>query len=721
MGVRRRILSSLGPAALAAAGVWASAAREAVPASTARDAAPASTARDAVPASTAGPSLLLLTLDTTRADSLGCYGAARAAARTANLDSLAARGTRYARALAPAPLTLPAHCSLMTGLDPPFHGVRDNGTAILPPSLPTLASVLSSRGYATAAFVSSRVLDRRFGLGRGFQTFGDDMVAEREGEHGYAERNAAAVTTAALGWLARRPPGRPFFLWVHYYDPHSPYAPPGDWSAASADRRYAGEVAYMDSEIGRLLRGLPEASRTLVAAAGDHGEMLGEHGERDHGLLLYRASLEVPLILAGPGVPAGRVVPGTVGTRALAATLLDLLGVREAARPFGVPLPLPGPTAGEERAEAVYSESWMPATAYGWSPLRAASDARLRYVLAPRPELYDFVADPGETRNLVAERPKDAERLRGVLAEIERRSKGRAAPAASPPPEVVNALRSLGYLSGSGPPRERGRGLDPKDGIAMLPEFDRANQAMVEGRPAEALPVLEDLVRRSPDNVPFLSRLSDVQAVLGQPDAAVATVRQAIVLNPRLDFLHLHLANTYKMIGRLPEARAEYEAALALNPRMPQAWLALAELANRAGKRDEERRILTRAVEAGTSSAAVLTRLAQIEAAAGELAAAESHGAQATALLPEFAAGWWTWGEVAEKRGRRGEAIARYEKAVSLGFEDARAYLRLGQLLLAEGRTDAARNALTRAASLGGDSPTGLEARRLLASSNDRP
>lgn len=664
------------------------------------------------------PSLVLMTLDTTRADSLGCYGAARAS--TLNLDGLAARGTRYARALTPSPLTFPAHCSLMTGLDPPFHGVRDNGTATLPSSLPTLATVLASRGYATAAFVSSRVLDRRFGLDRGFETYGDGMVAEREGEHGYAERNAEAVTSAALAWLSSLKRGKPFFLWVHYYDPHSPYAPPGDWSGASTERRYAGEVAYMDREIGRLLARLPERASTLVAAVGDHGEMLGEHGERDHGLLLYSSSLEVPLILAGPAVPAGRVVPQTVGTRALPATLLALLKAGEAIRPFGAPLPGLLPGRSEARADdPVYSETWMPATAYGWSPLRAATDVSLRYVLAPRPELYDFVADPGETRNLVKERTGDAERLRGALAEIERRSAGRAAPAAAPPPEVVKALRSLGYLSGSSPPREHG--LDPKDGIAMLKEFDRAHQAMVEGRPRDALPVLEDLVRRSPDNVPFLSRLSDVQAVIGLHEAAVETVKQAIALNPRLDFLHLHLANTYKMIGRLPEARAEYEAALALNPRMSQAWLALGELAKRGGRQEEERRLLKRAVGTGTSSAAILTRLSQIEMAAGELAAAESHAAEATSLLPEFAAGWWTWGEVAEKKGRRREAIARYEKAVSLGFADARAFLRLGRLLLAEGRTDAARHALARAASLGGDSPSGLEARRLMADPSVRP
>ena len=600
-------------------------------------------------------SLVLLTLDTTRSDYLACYGKPRAA--TPNLDALAARGTRYARAVAPAPLTFPAHCSLMTGLDPPFHGVRDNGTAVLPPSLPTLATVLQARGYATGAFVASRVLDRRFGLDRGFDVYGDRMAAERQGEHGYPERDAAAVTAEALSWLARLPKGRPYFLWAHYYDPHSPYARPG----ATVEERYAGEVAFMDREIGKLIAALPGRDRAVIAAVGDHGEMLFEHGERDHGLLLYKASLEVPLLLAGPDVAAGKVVAQTVATRGLAATLLPLLRCGADARPFGTAL---------ETSGVAYSESFMPESAYGWSPLRAATDERLRYVLAPRPELYDFVADPAETRNLVDERPADAQRLRSVLADLERRSAGRAAPTAVPSSDVTNALRNLGYLSGSSP--RRGNGLDPKDGVPLLLDFDRSTNLMMQSKPREALAILQELVKKSPGNVPFLSRLADAQAASGLHQEAIATVKEAITLNPRLDFLHLHLAGTYKQLGRLAEARGEYEAALALNPRMSQASLALGELAKRGGQEAEERRILERAVKAGTSSAHVLSRLAQIEVAAGELPAAEAHAAEAVALMPDMGVAWWVYGDVARQAGKKREAIARYEKALALGFGDPR-------------------------------------------------
>ena len=423
----------------------------------------------AVSANTPQPrtaSLLWITLDTTRDDSVG-------ASRTPNLEALARAGTRYARALTVAPLTLPAHCSLMTGLTPPEHGVRDNGIGSLPRDIPTLAEALAARGYVTAAFVSSRVLDHRFGLDRGFATYDDRMVAERIGEQGYPERDARAVTTAALAWAAALPPGRPFFLWVHYYDPHAPYEPPGDWRGQSAPRRYAGEIAYVDSEIGRLLRGLPESpGGRLVAAVGDHGEMLGEHGEPEHGVLLYSASLSVPLILAGPSVPAGVVVPDVVGTRGLAATVLSLLGLSSDARRFGAPLPGVG-IAEAGAAAAVYSETFLPANTYGWSSLRCVTDGRWRFVEAPRPELYDLAADPTESDNLVSRRPEEAERLRRELSRFESREP--PAPSPRPDPELAASLRSLGYLSGASP--SRACGLDPKDGIELLKRF-RAGQTL---------------------------------------------------------------------------------------------------------------------------------------------------------------------------------------------------------------------------------------------------
>ena len=618
------------------------------------------------PRPVARPSLILLTLDTTRGDHLGVQGTHPGL--TPNLDALAARGVRYARAISPTPLTLPAHCSLLTGKDPSGHGVHDNGTASLPADVPTLAKTLADRGYVTAAFVSSRVLDRRFGLDRGFGVYDDRMAAERIGEYGYPERDAAAVTTAALAWAAARPRGRPYFLWVHYYDPHAPYAAPGDEAGAAPASRYAAEVAYMDREIGRLLKGLSAGGgRTLLAAVGDHGEMLGEHGEAAHGVFLYRAALEVPLLISGPGVPPRTVWPGAVGTRALPATLLRLLGLSKYAHDFGAPLP--GlPVSGPVQSNPVHSETWLPATAYGWSPLQALSDDRWRYIRAPRPELYDFVADPSETDNLVDKRPAERSRLEGALATVDAVGPRAGASPVKLDPALAEALASLGYHSGAS--GSRAGTIDPKDGIAMLAELEQAKQWLREGRAAEAVARLEDLVRRSPGNVPFLVRLAVAQSAAGRSSAGLATLKHAVGLNPRLEFLHAHLADAYLEQGRLQEARAEYEVALELNPRFARAWLGLGEAAGRTGEPGAELRVMRRAVAAGTDSAIVWSRLAELELAAGDMDAAARGAEEATRLVPELPQAWLVRGTVAEKAGRAADAVRLYERAMSLGLAD---------------------------------------------------
>jgi arylsulfatase A-like enzyme/Flp pilus assembly protein TadD len=650
----------------------------------------------------AAPSILLVTLDTTRADYVGPRRGGPSV--TPHLDALAARGMRYGRALTAAPLTLPAHCSLLTGLDPYAHGVHDNGTASLPAEIPTLATVLSARGYRTGAFVGSRVLDRRFGLARGFAAYDDVMTAERMGEQGYPERDGAAVTAAALAWARTVPAGRPYFLWVHYYDAHAPYTPPGMAPDAPLADRYAGEIASVDREVGRLLAGLRRAP-DIVAAVGDHGEMLGEHGEDTHGIFLYRASLEVPLIVAGRGVARGVHAPA-VATRGLAATLLTLAGAP--AKGFGAPLPAIG---GGPPAGITYSETELPATAYGWSALRAVSDERWRYVAAPRPELYDYVADPAEAKNLVTERPDDARRLASALASLDAAARAHPAPAAPVDAEVAEALRSLGYLSGASGTRTGT--IDPKDGIALLREFDRAKRLRDEGRVREAVAAFETLVGKSPGNVPFLSRLAEAQAAAGRRDAGIATLKHAIAQNPRLDFLHLHLADAYFELGRVDEARAEYELTTTLDPRSAQAWMGLAAIAQRTGKPAEELAILKRGLATGTRSGAMFARLAQVELALGAVADAERNGRLATELVPEFAAAWWVWGETAEKAGRTTDAATRYAAAIERGLDDPRASLRLGRILAGLGRKDAARPHLQRAAQ-GGAPADAAEARRLL-------
>ncbi len=625
----------------------------------------ASPARDRAAPPPNPPDVLLITLDTTRADAVGAYGSAKA--KTPHLDRLAARGLRYETALTASPLTLPAHASLMTGLAPPEHGLRDNGGTALGPGPKTLAQELRRRGYSTAAFVASRVLDRRFGLDRGFEHYDDRMAAERLGEYGYPERDAAAVTDSALSWLPTAPEKLPLFLWVHYYDPHAPYRAPGPGSSDDPQQAYAREVEYVDLHIGRLLEAFKKRRphrEVLTAVVGDHGEALGEHGERAHGIFLYRASLEVPLLLAGPSIPAGKTVSQTIATRRLAATLLHLTagaaGRRTRPSPvpedFGPPLPgLPGIAA--PAPQPVYSETFLPSSAYGWSPLKAISDERWRLVVAPRPELFDLAQDPGETHNRIDDRRREARRLQRALERLEASFQEAEGSTVEIDAELAASLRSLGYAAGARKPPKSG--LDPKDGILLLAQIEEAKALTRQRRFAEALSLLRELNRKSPDNVPFLGRLAFAQLQSGDAEAALTTYRRAVELNPRLDFLHFNLAKALRRSGKPEAALKELRITLELNPRFSEAWLNLAQMAQAAGDSTEERRILEEAVAAETTSALILTRLAQIEMAAREEEAAAMHLATATELLPDWSTAWLVRGQLALRRGDR-EAARKF-------------------------------------------------------------
>lgn len=674
--------------------------------------APASApAAEGTHAAAAPPSLLLITLDTTRADAIGAYGGAAAAA-TPELDALAAAGIRYVRAIAASPLTLPSHATLLTGLDPVEHGVRGNGTAALSDRIPTLAEALSERGYSTAAFVASRVLDRRFGLDQGFATYDDAMLAERIGEYGYPERPADAVTDAATAWVGERAPGEPFFLWVHYYDPHAPYEPPPELAGESERSRYLGEVAFVDRQVGRLLAAArAQSPALLVAAVGDHGEALGEHGERGHGIFLYRATIEVPMILAGPGVPRGRVIDEPVAIRRLAATLLALLG-----QGGGLPgPPLPGAAAEAPQApQPIFSEATMPAEVYGWAPLAAVTDGHWRFIVAPRPELYDLVVDPGELTNRAADQPDQTARLRSALEGLASRQ---PVATASPPQldaETRAALLALGYLEAV--PGSSADAIDPKDGVALLADFERAKGLLADGNAADARAILEGLVARNPSNVPFLSRLAEAQLAAGDGETALATWHRALELRPRSEFLELARADALRRLGRDDEARRAFRRALEIDPRNAPAWLGLAGL---AGSAQEELAVLTEAIAGGTDSVVVLLEAARLEAAAGRAEAARGRLESAAALMPGAAVVWLELARLDQASGRFDDALAACRRAAEAEPANPETALCTGRVYLARGEPARARPHLLRAAVLGRGTAVEVEARQLLETVDD--
>ncbi len=560
-----------------------------VPASPSRpDAGPA-----LLPGSAAGFNLLLVTMDTTRADHLGCYGHGRAA--TPNLDDLAAAGVRFARAYSPVPMTLPAHATIFTGLDPPGHGVRANGEFRLAETSTTLAEILAGQGWETAAFVSSFVVDARFGLDQGFGVF--DFTAEPgAASHagGHPERSARAVTEAALAWLDRRSPDRPFFLWVHFFDPHIPYAPPAAFARRFPDDPYLAEVAAMDGEIGRLLSGLGRggaASRTLVVAVGDHGESRGEHDELHHSRTLYEGAVRVPFLVASPGVVApGRVVDGTVVSLVdVLPTVLDLLGL--AALPAGTADGRSLCGTLPDATRIVYLETLGTYLASGWAPLFAACRVHDKLIRAPRPEYFDLERDPAEAANLwpsggaVVEPPSAASLSRFLDDYLaDKPSAGEVAAGVTAMDADTRAqLAALGYLTEDRVASPLDQAPDPKDMLPLYHLYLAAQQALAQGQAAQAESIARSLLARAPRDRGALRLLGEACLRQDRYREAEEALRARAEIRPDAVGLAL-LANAVMLQDRFAEAAEILDRAAGLEPDNGVVLFARGDLALLAGR-----------------------------------------------------------------------------------------------------------------------------------------
>jgi choline-sulfatase len=549
------------------------------------------------PAKRTAPNLVLITMDTTRADHLGAWGYKDA--HTPNLDALAARGTRFARCDTAAPITLPSHATILTGLFPPHHGVRDNGTFVLSPKVETLARRLAARGYDTAAVVSAVVLARRQGLDHGFRIYDDDLGTGYAQGTLVSERTAENTTAAALKAVAGLKP--PFFLWVHYYDPHEEYRPPTRFADAARGphRLYDGEIAFMDEQIGELLKKLP--AQTDVLAVGDHGEMLGEHGEMTHGLLLNRAARRVPLILAGPDVPPGRVSDCLVRTVDVAPTLLALAGVAPAAGLDG--RSLLSVSAGQDCSRQTYTESFLPFFAYKWYPLRSLANDRFLYVKAPKSSLYDLTADPDESRDLAPTQAQSARTWEGKLLTF-LKAQGEKLDTPVRPENVLSEeqrrqLASLGYLGGVTEGPVTGSLPDPRAMAGVARDLHRVTQSVQEGKCATALPELQAIVNKDPHNFPALSLAGFCLRQTGRTESALALFQRAEKENDLNAVPIADAAGCLLDLGKKPEAEREYRRALALDPAQSVAATNLSRMLRQRGERKEALAVLDTALRAG--------------------------------------------------------------------------------------------------------------------------
>ena len=491
------------------------------------------------------PNVVLITIDTVRADHIGCYGDREA--RTPNLDALSRDGVLFRTVVASVPLTLPSHCSILTGTYPPLHGVRDNLGYRLGEAPPTLASILKRRGYSTAAFVAADVLDPSRGLNRGFDAYSCPLRRKMGRDNPLVfnlqelRRGAESVVSDALGWMSDEGPhsGKPFFVWIHLYDPHTPYDPPERFRD-SVRSPYDGAIAYADYAVGKVFdylkqQGLYDSS--LIVATSDHGESFGEHGEHAHGYFVYDPTLLVPLIVkppAGSGVAVHRIEE-PVRSIDIAPTVLQFLGMPVSPGMHGSGLlSMMRDSETDPWTRAAYCETYYPAE-FGWSPLRALRSGRFKYIDAPKPELYDLVADPGETHNLYQAKRAVANelnaQLRGLLSKIT--PKASTAETRATPTEIT-LLASLGYLGSSTAASSAGNEHlpDPKDELGTYKVLSSTAQMAVEGECARAIPLLTQLTEEQPSLLFGYLTLGKCELATGDNGAALRSLESVLRLRP---------------------------------------------------------------------------------------------------------------------------------------------------------------------------------------------
>jgi len=631
--------------------------------------------------------LLLVTLDTVRADHLGSYGDRQAS--TPVLDRLAAEGVRFADATTQAPLTGPAHAALLTGVYPARYGVRDNATTPLPRDVTTLASALQSAGYQTGAFIGAFILDRPYGFAQGFDEFDSRFNRFEAGNKQKAERTAGQVVAPALDWLGRVRRDRPFFAWVHFYDAHAPYTPPAPYNIRFAKQPYDGEIAYVDSAVGRLIAKLETMGvldQTLVVAIADHGESLGEHGEEDHGLFLYDSVLRVPWIMRLPGRSrAGAVVTEQVRAIDLMPTVLDALGV-----------PAPGRLDGESVLAVVrgkprsapplsYAETWYPKLHYGWSELRSARVGEWKYIDAPRQELYDLRKDPAERNDVTLSQQTVAGRLGSDLrATADGLGGAEPARAAAPDRETIERLRSLGYIGFVAPGSSTARGLDPKDMVPRLREYrllmTDATAAIRKGDLATAADRLRRAATVSERSYDVHLALGDVYLQQRQFDRAVGEYEAAALLNPVSADPLVAAANALTDQGRLGEAARKLDQALSLEPLSPEVAVGRARLAERQDQPLDALALYQSAVNLNPSYAQARALLANVALRLKRFDDARAQFAALLGLGYEPARSHYGLGRVAEAKGDRDAALKEYRAAVHLDPSLSAAREALGRL-----------------------------------------
>jgi arylsulfatase A-like enzyme/Flp pilus assembly protein TadD len=634
--------------------------------------------------------VLLITVDTLRADAIGAYGSTTAA--TPWLDRLARAGVLFDNARAHNVVTLPSHVNLLTGRLPPDHGVHDNSGFRVPRNEETLATRLKARGYRTGAFISAFPLDSRFGLDRGFDVYDDRFLDATPRPAVLEQERAGAATVAAADrWLRAQQQSAPWFCWVHLYEPHFPYSPPEPFASRFAHDPYTGEVAATDAALGPLLQPILDsgnATRTVVIVTADHGESLGEHEEATHGIFAYDATLKVPLLLYYPPYWRPRVVGAAVSHVDVLPTILETLGMPTVAGLRGHSLQ--ALARGERGADEVtYFEALSGSLNRGWAPLSGVVANGMKYVDLPIPELYDLRADARELRNLAPDRPGRVEELRGLLrsfagGEIHRTGES---------PEARERLRALGYVAANG--RQPRKGYTVEDDPKRLIGFDKRLQDVVglylSGHLSEAIERCRAVVSERPGMRVALLQLAELERESGDVASGIAALRRALELN-RDDAETASLLGAYLTAADRPVEAIELLQPFARRPDADeQVLVALALAEARAGRVADAVGALERARAQDPSNAMLLVHAGTVQLMANQRPEARKAFEAALALNPDLARAQSSLGAMAAEEGRRDEALAHWRSAVALDPGEYETLLAIGLALARSGRPEEAR------------------------------
>ncbi len=643
-----------------------------------------------------GTNVVLITLDTTRADRIGSYG--YSSASTPAIDALAARGVQFDQAFAQVPLTLPSHATMMTGRYPRELGVRVNARDSLGDDHTTLASEAKKHGYATGAFIGSSVLDRRYGLDRGFDVYRDDM-GRSKGLHAHSdpERRGGEVTEEALAWLSTVK-DRNFFSWIHYYDAHDPYDAPKPVHNPLAPP-YDNEIAYVDSQVQRVVDWLEAqglTGRTLIVLVGDHGEGFGEHGERGHTIFVYETNIHVPLVFVHPSFPPGRRIDSVVEVVDVFPTVLSLLGWSQ---PEGLlSLSLADAIHGaalSSSSRGSYGEAHDVSWSFGWAEQRSLTTAKWKYISSTRPELFDRSVDPGELTSVIEQYPDVARQMREALvARYDEMNPG-SSHAVVLDAQSRRELESLGYLSGGAAPESQefltpGR-PDPKDMLDAYHQMKRGFELLENGRPEQAIPQLEAAVRASPMSMGFHYLLGAAYQEAGRDREAIDSLEAALRLDPTYRSALSLLTKSLVALDRYDEAISHYEVALTLDPSNALMKGSLGQVLRRAGQTDKALAHLRQAVEAEPEYALALNELGIISQTNGDTKAAIGFYRRAVDAKPNGTEGLYNLATALLRAGQTSEAAPLLRRAVTLSPSLVGAVMTKGGDYAKNGKVEAAR------------------------------